>query len=189
MSAYLTVTEAADYAPPGVTLTNSLIIRASAIIDAYCKREISVKSYTERIPLNEYGKGHVSFYPVVAVSEVKARPKHGWTGDNFFGPPSFESVDVNAVDTDKQIGFVTVGSSTFGAPYTELEVTYSSGWDPIPDKVRVACGLIIAKLANNFNPNVKAKKDFDFSIEYFGPKIVTDEIGDLLSEYVHRPMR
>jgi hypothetical protein len=188
MSAYLMVDET-DYVPQGITLTNSLIIRASSIIDAYCKREIGVKSYTERIPLTEQGKGHLSFYPVIAVTEVKARPKFGWTGDLFFGPPSFETIDVNALDVDKSIGFVTLGISPYGAPYVELEVTYTSGWEPIPDKVKVACGLIIAKLANNVNPNVKAKKDFDFSIEYFGPKIVTDEIDELLSEYVHRPLR
>lgn len=187
MSAYLEITDT-DYVPDGVTLTQSLIIRASAIIDAYCKREISIKEYTERIPLTDRGVGHVSFSPVIELRSVKGRPTQGLLG-NIFGRPDFEPVDMSQLDIEKDTGFLSIGYSMFGIPYGELEVTYTSGWDPIPDKVKVACGLVVAKLVNNSNPNVKAKKDFDFSIEYFGNQIVSDEIAELLSEYVHRPMR
>lgn len=188
MSKYLAIDET-DYVPAGIKLNDSLIIRASAIIDAYCKREIAVKSYTERVPLTEQQRGHLSYSPVIEITALKGRPKFGWTGDNLFGSPQFQDMDLSVLDVDKEIGSFYCGGSLFGAPYTEIEATYTSGWAPIPDKVKVACGLIIAKLANNVNPNVKAKKDFDFSIEYFGSKLVTDEIADLLSEYVVRPLR
>lgn len=187
MSQYLTVDEI-QYFPTGTAPTEGLIIRASAIIDGYCKRAISVSTYTERIPLTN-GRGHLSYYPVVKIDEVKGRASYGLTGDAFFGTPGFEPVDPNYIDIDKEIGTVWCGSNLFGSPYTELEVTYSSGWDPIPEKVKVACGLLVGQIASNPNSNVKSKKDFDFSIEYFGGGMINPEISDLLSEYALRSFR
>ncbi|KIL35163.1 hypothetical protein SD71_16185 [Cohnella kolymensis] len=191
MTRYLTLDDGdKPYFPSGVIASDNLILRASAIIEGHCKRDITVKSYTERVPLTEMQRGHLSYYPVVEVTALKGRPKYGITGDNFFGPPTFTAIsDLNTVDVDKEIGALTCGYSPFGAPYDALEVTYTSGWNPIPDKVKVACGLLVAALASNHNSNVKSKKDFDFSIEYFGNNLVTPEIADLLSEYVNRPMR
>jgi hypothetical protein len=195
MTVYLTTADI-DYVPVGVTITTALILRASAIIDGYCKREIGVKSYTERVPLtdyqnlNSYQRGHLSYYPVIEITELKGRPKFGMLPYNLYGPLPFETIsDITILDVDKEIGSLWCGYSQFGAPYLELEVTYTSGWNPVPDGVKVACGLLVAQLANNPNSNVKAKKDFDLSIEYFGNSMVTPEIADLLSKYVSRPMR
>ncbi|MDR0269636.1 hypothetical protein [Paenibacillus sp.] len=187
MSKYLTVDDT-DYFPAGTVPTEGLIIRASAIIDGHCKRSISVSTHTERIPLTS-GRGHLSYYPVLNVEGVKGRATYGLTGDNFFGTPGFESVDPNYVDIDRQIGTVWCGGNLFGSPYTELEVTYSSGWDPIPENVKVACGLLVSQIAANPNSNVKSKKDFDFSIEYFGSGMINPEIADLLSKYTLRSFR
>lgn len=187
MSQYLTV-EDTDYVPAGVVLTLPLIIRASAIIDGRCRREIGVKSYTERIPLTNQ-RGHLSYYPVKEITEVNGRAAYGITGDNFFGAPDFVTADLTTFDVDREIGTVMCGGSPFGMPYAELEVTYTSGWDPIPDKVKVACGLIIAQLSVNSNTNVKLKKDVDSTIEYFGNNMITPEIADLLSDYQHSSFR
>ncbi|ASA20942.1 hypothetical protein [Paenibacillus donghaensis] len=187
MSQYLTTTDT-DYVPTGVVLTLPLIIRASAIIDGRCKREIGVTTYTERIPLTNQ-RGHLSYYPVKEVTEVKGRAAYGITGDNFFGAPGFTDADLSVLDVDKEIGSLSCGGSPFGAPYAELEVTYTSGWDPIPDKVKVACGLLIAQLSSNSNSNVKMRKDVDSTIEYFGNDMITPEIADLLSEHMHRSFR
>ncbi len=187
MSQYLTTADT-DYVPAGAALTLPLIIRASAIIDGRCKREIGVTSYTERIPLTNQ-RGHLSYYPVKEITEIKGRAAYGITGDNFFGAPGFVGADPSTIDVDKEIGTLSCGNSLFGAPFAELEITYTSGWDPIPDKVKVACGLIIAQLSGNSNSNVKSKKDFDMTIEYFGNDMITPEIADLLSEYQHRSFR
>jgi hypothetical protein len=89
---------------------------------------------TERIPLTEMMRGHLSYCPVLEVSALKGRPKYGLTGSNFFGPPPFEEIpDLSVLDVDKSIGSLWCGSSPFGSPYMELVVTYSSGWEPIPD--------------------------------------------------------
>ncbi|MBE7901072.1 hypothetical protein [Paenibacillus polymyxa] len=188
MSQYLELTDS-DFVPVGIKLTTPLILRASAVIDGRCKREIGVTTYTERIPLTDQQRGHLSYYPVVEVKEVKGRPKQGLMG-NFFGPPGFETItDTSTIDIDKDIGTVWCGFSPFGSAYAELEVTYTSGWETIPDKVKVACGLIIGQLAANPNSNVKSKKDFDYSIEYFGNSMITPEIADLLYEFEHRSFR
>ncbi len=187
MSQYLELTYT-DYVPVGVVLTVPLIIRASAIIDGYCKREIGVKSYTERVPLTNQ-RGHLSYYPVKEVTDIKGRATHGITGDNFFGPPGFTAVDLSSLDVEKEIGTLTCSNSMFGAPYAEMEITYTSGWDTIPDKVKVACGILIGLLSANPNSNVKSKKDFDMSIEYFGNDMITPEIAVLLSEYQIRSFR
>lgn len=189
MSQYLTLEDDdKDYFPAGVVPTLPLIIRASAIIDGRCKREIGMKTYTERIPLTNQ-RGHLSYYPVVEVKALKGRPSHGWTGDNLFGPPQMEDLDISYLDVDKEIGTVLCGSSPFGAAYSEIEVTYTSGWKTIPEKVKVACGMLVGLLASNPNSNVKTKKDFDFSIEYFSRSLITPEISDLLSEFELRFFR
>lgn len=180
MSQYLETADTA-YVSPGIVLTNELIIRASAIIDGYCRREIGVKTYKERIPLNNQ-RGHVSYYPVIDVTSAQGRAGQGIMG-NFFGQSSFEPIDPANIDIDKSIGTVWCGQSPFGSPFVELEIEYTSGWVTIPEKVKVACGMIISQLAANQNPNVKTKKDFDFTIEYFGNSMVTPEIADLLSEF------
>jgi hypothetical protein len=189
MSEYIQVADT-KYVSSGPTLSASLILRASAIIDGYCKRKITVESYTERVPLTDQQRGHLSYYPVVDLTSLKGRPKYHLTGNDFFGPPQFEVIsDLTILDVDHNIGTVWCGHSLFGAPYTELEITYESGWATIPDNVKVACGMIIDQLVNSNNSNVKAKKDFDSSIEYFGNKMITPEIADLLSEYVLRSFR
>jgi hypothetical protein len=188
MSRYIEVTDT-DYVPASVKLTEPLIIRASAIIDGKCKREIGVKAYTERIRLTDAQRGHLSYYPVVDVLSAKGRPTQSVLG-NFFGPPNFENIDdLSIIDVDKEIGTVWCGHSPFGSAYEELEVSYTSGWEIIPDKVKVACGLLIGQMATNPNSNVKSKKDFDYSIEYFGNNMITPEIADLLSEFELRSFR
>lgn len=181
MSQYLELTDS-DYVTSGNELTLQSIIRASSIIDGYCKRSISVTSYTERVPLTEYQRGHLSYYPVLEVTELKGRPKHGMIGNNFFGPPQFEAIDISTLDVDKNTGSLWCGYSAFGTPYMELEVTYISGWNPIPDEVKVACGMVINQLTSN-SDNVKSKKDFDYTIEYFGNSLITPDVAAILSKY------
>jgi hypothetical protein len=181
MSQYLETTDT-DYVSPGTELTLPLIIRASAIIDGYCKRQIGIQPYTERIPLTGQ-RGHVTHCPVIEVTDAKGRAAQGLMG-NFFGAPIFEAItDLSILDINKEIGTVFIGLSPFGSAYVELEVTYTSGWEVIPDKVKVACGMIIDQLVSSPNSNVKLKKDFDYTIEYFGNSVVSPEIAELLSEY------
>jgi hypothetical protein len=198
MSEYLKTADTADadYLPTGVTLTKSLSIRASSIIDGYCKRSLDVIPYTERVPLtdnqnmNSYQRGHLSYYPVIDVTLIKGRPLYNALTGNIFGPPSFEQItDLSILDIDKNIGNFICGFNMFGVPYSELEVTYTSGWATIPEAVKAACGMVITQLANNANPNVKAKKDFDFSIEYFGNSMISPEVANLLSPYILRSFR
>ncbi len=180
MSQYLDLNDT-SFVGPRIVLTEALIERASAIIDGYCRREIGVKTYKERIPLTNL-RGHVSFYPVVEVLSAEGRSSQGIMG-GFFGPPSFVPVDLSTIDMDKPIGAVWCGHYNFGSPMSELEIEYTSGWEETPQKVKVACGMLINQLAENANPNIKSKKDFDFSIEYFGNNLVTPEIANLLAEY------
>ncbi|WP_135552098.1 hypothetical protein [Paenibacillus cymbidii] len=189
MSQYLDVDgSAAAYFPPGVTPTAALVLRASAIIDGYCKRAIEVKSYKERIPLSDRQRGHVSYWPVVAVTSVKGRPTAGPMG-TFFGPAPFEELAADAVDIDMSIGTVWCGLSPFGSRYGELEIEYTSGWSPIPESVKVACGILVGKLSSTHDTNVKMKKDFDFTIEYFGTSLITPDVADLLAAYVQCSFR
>jgi len=180
MSQYLELADT-SYVSDGVTLTESLIIRASALIDGYCRREIGLKAYKERIPLTNQ-RGHLSFYPVIEIDSVKGRASSGLMG-NFFGAPGFVEMDKSNIDVDLSTGVLMSALSPFGSTFAELEVEYTSGWEVIPEKVKVACGLLVNQLVANPNSNVKSKKDFDFSIEYFGNSMITPEIANLLSEY------
>ncbi|MCY9593726.1 hypothetical protein PC41400_21605 [Paenibacillus chitinolyticus] len=196
MSAYLTLADT-DYVSPSVTLNQSLIVQASSIIDGLCRRSLEVTSYTERIPLVDslpggsgYQRGHLTYFPVVAIISAKGRPQYNALSGNFFGPPGFEDIaDLSVIDVDKQTGSVACGFNPFGSPYSELEVTYTSGWEVIPDAIKAACGLFINQLAANPNANVKSKKDFDFSIEYFGNSYVTPDIADLLRPFILHSFR
>lgn len=186
MKQYLSVDDT-SYVSEGVVLTDALIIRASSLIDGYCKREIGVKTYKERIPIYNQ-RGHVSYFPVIEVVSIQGRAAQGIMG-NYFGIPSFETIDSSNVDIDKSIGTVLCGQSPFGSSFVDLEIEYTSGWETIPEKVKVACGILVSQLATNQNSNVKTKKDFDFSIEYFGNNMITPEVVDLLTEYKIRFFR
>lgn len=184
MSQYLKLDGSdADFMPEGPPLTAVLIIRASALIDGYCGRELGVKSYTERISLTDRQRGHLTYFPVVEVTAISGQARQGIMG-NFFGPPDFEPFDnVQLMDVDKATGAVACGMSPFSIPYAQLEVTYTSGWERIPDKVKVACGMLASKLRARPDADVKAKKDFDLSIEYFGNSMMSGDVADLLDEY------
>lgn len=181
MSRYLTA-EDTDFLPGGKEPNLATIIRASALIDAECRREIGLKTYVDRVSLTN-GHGHLTYAPVQSVIAVRGRPAYGLTGDSFFGAPELTEIPTNSLDVNRETGSFSCNGSAFGIPYTELEVEYTSGYDPIPEAVKVACGLLIEKLSAGFDQNVKLKKDFDFTIEYFGGGLVTPEIADLLAPY------
>lgn len=194
MSAYITTADT-DYVAAGVVLTPALILQASAAIDAYCGRSIEVKSYTERIRLSDafphrssYPAGHVTYAPVVEIVSAKGRPKINAITGIFFGAPGFEDIpDLSIVDMDRRIGSFQMSSNPFGVPYAEIEITYRSGWETIPEEVKVACDMMINQIVSRPNADVKSKKDFDFSVEYFSSGRMTPDIASLLSDYVlHR---
>jgi hypothetical protein len=184
MSAYLQVTDT-DYVAPNVTLTNALIVQASAIVNGHCKRAIDVQEYTERVyVIEDTQRGHLTYAPIVAITLLKGRPKYGVILNNFFGPPAFEELDLQQIDYDSRLGNFILSYSAYFIPYVEAEITYTSGWAAIPDEVKVATGLVINQLARNPNPNVQNKKDSDFSISYFGNNLITPDIAALLEPYV-----
>jgi len=182
MSRYLTA-ENTDFLPAGMDLPSpATVIRASALIDAECRREIGLKTYTERVPLTT-GYGHLTYKPIREIVAVRGRAAYGLTGDNTFGVPELAEIPLTSLDVNRETGSFSCVGSAFGIPYTELEVEYVSGYDPIPDNVKVVCGMLIEKMAAGYDQNVKLKKDFDFTIEYFGNSLLTAEMCDLLAPY------
>lgn len=63
----------------------------------------------------------------------------------FGGPPQFTPIDVTKIDFDTKTGEIWVPAGLYLSQYTEVVVTYNSGFDPlnIPKPIKHACAAVV----------------------------------------------
>lgn len=66
----------------------------------------------------------------------------------FGGPPNFVTIDVSAIDFESQTGEMWVPAGIYMSQYTEIIVTYNSGYDPrnMPYPIKDSCAAIVKNL-------------------------------------------
>jgi hypothetical protein len=66
----------------------------------------------------------------------------------FGGPPNFVATDVAQIDFDAQTGEIWVPSGLYVSQYTEVVITYNSGFDPsdMPSTIKQACAIIVRNM-------------------------------------------
>ncbi len=203
----MTYLQASEYLQFGLEATTeaAFVIAASAIVDAHCRRAtLAVAQYTERLRIDSgQGSVRVSYLPLAAVAPatspiVSARaryaaPRRGeWIGEEMaweaaaaFGLPG-TWVDVIAGDLDAYLetGEIRLPINVMGWGFSEIEIVYTAGLDPIPDAVKVACAQLVKNAQATPALNVKRGVVDRMQFMYFSDALLDQTVRELLAPYV-----
>jgi hypothetical protein len=196
-----------EYETYGLDATTAAawVTAASAIVDSHCRRAtLAVVQYTERLRTDDGLKPvRLTYLPLSAVAPatspiVSARaryaaPRRGelvyeemmWDAALVFGLPG-TWVDLNVPDLDVflETGEVTFPVNVLGWPFTEIEMVYTAGLDPIPDTVKVACAQLVKNAQATPALNVKKGMLDRMQLMYFSDSLLDDTVRALLAPYV-----
>jgi hypothetical protein len=199
--------QASEYEAYGLEATTAAawVTAASAIVDAHCRRAtLGVVAYTERLLLTA-GRNtfRLTYLPLAAVAPATtpitaararyATPRRGewlyeemaWEAAAAFRLPGTWT-DLNPADLEPSTvtGEITLPLNALGWAFSEIEITYTAGLDPIPDAVKVAC----AQLVKNAQamPALNVRKGFldRMRLEYFSEALLDQVVQALLAPYV-----
>ncbi len=181
------------------------VIAASAIVDAHCRRAtLAVAQYTERRRIDSgQGAVRVTYLPLVAVAPATspivsararyAQPRRGewlheeiaWEAAAAFGLPGTWT-DLNAADLDAYLdaGEIRLPVNVLGWGFSEIEIVYTAGLDPIPDTVKVACAQLVKNAQATPALNVKRGVVDRMQLMYFSDALLDDTVRELLAPYV-----
>ena len=201
---YLDPSEYGSYGLEATT-DSALATVASAIIDAHCRRRtLGVDQYTERLRVNDAARPvRLSYLPLATVAPATspivsaqaryATPRRGeltyndlaWEAALVFGiPGTWVSVNVADLDVFANTGEVTLPLNVLTWTFTEVEIVYTAGFDPIPGAVKVACAQIIKNAQATPAVNVKKGVVDKMQLWYFADTLVDDTVRELLAPFM-----
>jgi hypothetical protein len=209
-SVYLQTSDYATYGLPAVLAPN-LVLRASVLIDTYCKRAMAVTSYTEQLRLPS-GRNRVllSYTPAVALAPatipyVTAQGRYGYPrrasssmqvfpatsllelSSIFGGPPQWEDIDVTQIVDNHATGEIWLPPGIYMAQYTEIKITYTAGYVVVPDAIMAACAyLVFAYLERAAMMGMKGKVTALVASDH---TLIDADIKAMLDPYRVRVMR
>jgi hypothetical protein len=188
----------AEYAAYGLTAetADAWVNAASAMMDAYCRRpSLLANSYVERLRVGHASQSvRLSYTPLVSVDVVRAR--FGRPGDGsawslggiaaaaFCVPGTWTAIDVSTLDVDATVGEVRLPWNVLGAPYREIEVTYTAGLAEASAAVKVACAQIVKNAQATPGLNVRSSRMDTLQMEYFSDSLLDTQVRALLRPYV-----
>lgn len=198
----------AEYELYGLETTTALswVTAASAIMDAHCRRiTLAVATYKERmrtengrrplrltyLPLNPVAP---ATSPIVSVQARYATPRRGemeydaivWDAAIAFGiPGTWLQLNVADLDVFSETGEVTLPINVLGWTFTEIEIVYTAGLNPIPDVVKVACAQLVKNAQATPALNVKRNVLPDrMQLMYFSDSLLDETVQSLLAPFV-----
>lgn len=186
---YLTDDEIATYCSTS-GLTTKDVRDASATIDSYAGRSYGLVTYTEQVSLSGrkgFPKGKLRHFPRVTIEEVTARvlKPTGVTIVSFdpsslyFDDPEFEYFSFVPQESAMSPAFMMT------APYqlwhtpkvTNIIVKYTSGYEEIPEALKIATGMVADAIATNGGITTwKSKTNFDISV------VLSDKDDPIMSQ-------
>ena len=175
----------------GEDTADDLVVAASAMIDAFCRRtSLAVTQYVERMRLRCGCEAQMSYLPVRAVVGVRARmgcaASQSPMGEalSAFGLAGlWTAVDASAVSCTED-GVVSVAPHVLGMPYTDAEITYTAGYADVPVPVKVACAQVVKNAQAMPALNVKRQALDGMQMEYFQGALLDAEVQRLLQPFV-----
>ena len=184
----------------------SLVAFASTLIDSYCqKTTLSLAQYTERLRVMAGRNAlRLTNLPLAAAQGassplVSGRGRYGIPrrGDDptlwdigmeialvYALPGTWVDLDVRAFDYFVETGEVSWLSNPLGLAFDEVELTYTSGFEEIPDAVKFACAQIVRNAQANPALNVRAGTLNTMHLEYFADTLLDATVQVLLAPYV-----
>jgi len=198
---YLAAEEYENYGIEGTTPA-SWVGAASSLIDAHCRRPtLATMQYVERKRLTA-GRNCVQLTylplavnsPLVSARGRYATPRRGedlttWdmaqeVAAAFSLPGTWVNVDVTQIDYCAETGEVSWLANPLGLQFQEIEITYTAGFDTIPDPVKFACAQIVRNAQATPALNVKANTVNSMHLEYFADTLVDSTVQTMLAPYV-----
>jgi len=187
------------------TTAPAWVMASSAIIDAHCRRTtLAVSQYTERVRVGT-GQAAVraTYLPLVVVAPalsviVAARaryasPRKGdwpyeemaWEAASAFGLAG-SWIDLNVPDLEvcRETGEVQLPMNALGWGFSEVELVYTAGMDPLPDAVKVACAQLVKNAQAMPALNVRAGSVDRMRLEYFSDALLDETVRSLLAPFV-----
>lgn len=192
---------AAEYVSFGLgeDTADELVVAASAMIDAFCRRtSLAVMQYVERVRLRRGCEAQLSFLPLAAMNGaasalVSVRARIGRAVMQVspmadvlcaFGlAGQWVDVDASTISVSED-GVFTLVPHLLGVPYVEAEVTYTSGYVDVPVPVKIACAQIVKNAQAMPALNVKHQAMDGMQMEYFQGALLDAEVQRLLQPYV-----
>jgi hypothetical protein len=184
--------------------TDPALVRvARDLVDSFCRRaSILIAQYEERTKLPD-GRPvtRASFTPLIAAEGnespfLSLRARHGLprgSGSDavlgamlapFGGPPAWVELDPAAVDFHRDTGEIWLPAGLYGAPYTEVEMTYTAGYAEPPENVKLACAQIIRNIESHPAPNVRSAQLDRLQLEYFAGSLLDEDTRRLLAPFI-----
>jgi hypothetical protein len=199
--------EPAEYEEYGLEATTAApwVKAASAIIDAHCRRAtLAVAQYVERLRVGQ-GQSAIraTYLPMVAlppatsaIASARARyasPRRGewlneemaWEAAAAFGlPGTWTTIDVSKLEVCRETGQIELPVNALGWGFSEVEIVYMAGLDPIPGGVKVACAQLVKNAQATPALNLKRGMLDRMRLEYFEDSLLDENVRALLAPYV-----
>lgn len=187
------------------TTAPAWVMAASAIVDAHCRRTtLAITQFTERVRVgNGQSAVRATYLPLVAVAPAAsaivaararyASPRKGewpyeemaWEAASAFGlPGAWINLNVADLEACQETGEVRLPMNALGWSFSEVELVYTAGLDPLPDQVKVACAQLVKNAQAMPALNVRSGSLDRMRLEYFSDALLDETVRALLAPYV-----
>jgi hypothetical protein len=126
--------------PEDDTLIEDLINRYTTMFESYCDRKFKLDTYTEYYDGTGTQDLFTDSFPISAV--VSLYDDAGWEWDS---DTLVDSADYRIADENR----ITMKSGWFPAYNQSVKVTYSAGYETIPDDLKQVCIVEVARAFKN----------------------------------------
>lgn len=190
MSQYITEEEIPKYCASQAGVEVGDVIIASQLIDGYIGKSFDVQEVSETVNVNAKHRGKLKHYPIVEIkslTEIMITP----LGVNR------QEVDIDHIvlDADNDgyfyyisnkspFAFIPYGFCEYEPKAQRLEVSYSYGYDVIPEEIKVVCGML-AQNIRQLQSFIGFKKlnTLDYTVEMANPSFFTQDMKLILDKF------
>lgn len=191
MSQYLTEEEILKYCTSQVGVNISDVVIASHLIDSYLGKSFSVNEISETVNVSAKHRGKLKHYPIaeiVKITELVITPL-GVTRQDI-------ALDKLVLDVENDGYFTYIANkSHFAYSFMDnccsnsardrrLEVTYTYGFNNIPEDVKLVCAMLAQNIRQMQSfAGFKKLNTLDYTVEMANPSFFTNDMRMLLNKY------
>lgn len=186
-SKYLTTDEINEYCGT-IPVIESQVLFASAIIDAYIGgNNFTQKQVTEKnLKSNKKGIIKLKYSPIISIGKVELCVPNG------FAYTATVSVPIDYINFDES-GYVfmpmngdmaVTAYNLYGVSPRSCNITYTYGYQDVPDQVKLACAMISMNIAQQGGfANIQSVTTLDARYALTDPSVFTNDIRAILAEF------
>lgn len=180
---YLTEEEIGKYCGLAAGVTMEHVAAASVLIDAYKGVPFCPTVRTERVDLNyrrrtEENRGRLVHYPRISIDSVKAKART---------PFGVQELDLGADslefdgETSPYFSFYMPQRMMFHAVPKTINVTYTSGYEEVPEDIKRVCGIIACNIKQMGGIlRWKSRDDYDIKVTLGNDGVMSEEVKQII---------